>query len=147
MVAMLLAGCSTGAKDSSVGDTQNIEVSGQELEVTPRNVIDPLAGVGVRPPAGSRIIGVEIEFKNTGSKPVTFQPGGLVQLMASWRPMSPTDVGGGPCATDFTFAELEVGPGSTESGCLVYDAPKNVHVTTLRMHSDSNNKKISWKLK
>lgn len=148
MVAALWAsGCGVGVSEKGIGATQSIEVGGQKLEVTPTNMIDPLAGPGVVPDAGFRPIGVEIRFKNLGKKPVTFQPGGLVQLLASWRAMSPTEVGGGICATSFTFDELQVDPGETQSGCLVYDAPLKVHVSTLRMHSDSAQRTISWQAK
>jgi hypothetical protein len=146
MVAMLVAGCGTGMGSKSVGDTQSVEVDKQQVEATPTEVTDPLTGIGVSPPKGSRIVGVKIKFTNTGGKPVSFQPGGLVQLMASWRPMSPTQVDGGPCATSFTFDELTINPGESTEGCLVYDAPSEVKVTSLRMHSNTGRGSASWHL-
>ena len=147
VIAMLLPACGTGMGGKGVGDTQTVQVDRQDIETTPTEVNDPLTGFGVKPPKGSRIIGVKIRFVNKGSSPVSFQPGGLVQLMASWRPMSPTQVDGGPCATTFTFDDLQIKPGETVEGCLVYDAPSKVHVTTIRMHSNSSHASASWKLK
>ena len=146
MVAVIVAGCGTGTDYKRLGDPQVLEVGGQNLTVTPTQIIDPLQGIGVRPEKGFRAVGVKITFINHGSKAVTFQPGALVQLLAAWRPMSPAEVGGGPCATGFTFDDLQINPGQTAEGCLVYDSPTEVHVTKLRMHSDTRKASVTWKL-
>jgi len=146
IAVLACAGCAGGSSSPKIGDSHDIVVNGQPVKATLLSVADPLSGPGVRADKGWRFVGINVRFDNKGKKAIDFQPAARMKLMASWRPMSIGAVQGGPCATDFAFG-VQIKPGASDSGCVVFQAPADVKVTALQMSTGEGNSKVSWDLK
>jgi hypothetical protein len=95
---------------------------GLRMNVRILRVFDPAeAGELDEPPAGKRLVGVEIRLRNVGAKTYSDSPGNGADLVTGGgKAIDATITTGGDCDT---AGSLRVPRGQTRTTCLAFDVP------------------------
>ncbi|MFE0426338.1 DUF4352 domain-containing protein [Streptomyces sp. NPDC058953] len=138
-------------KDAGVGDaiTVNGDEDGQKLSVTLKKISDPGVPIGEfnRPGKGNRLIGIELEIKNTGTVVYADTPALSTEITDTRGRKFETAIAkikGGPSMG----YGLTLQPGLTTLGWLVFEAPKTSKIASVQFGWDGGyaNHKGQWKL-
>jgi hypothetical protein len=141
IAALALAGCSAGPKEpksippppvpangsnrGKLGDPIRLAGSASQMRVTADRLLDPVQ-VGAADATitkGARFAGVFITLQNVGQTNYDESPLADASLVTSGgAKVLGEQVLGGPCAGEFA-SHVEVAPGATRHGCIVFEVP------------------------
>jgi hypothetical protein len=97
-----------------------VVTAGAALEVTLRQVIDPLRGSGAKLQPGTRAVGVIVQIRSSGPAIYDSSATGDVSLVASAGPVTPVLATRGVCRTPLNDFDRYITGGEDRVGCVVF---------------------------
>lgn len=123
-----------------IGATLNVhDSSGNALAVTVSHVVDPATGANefYQPSAGDRFVAVEMNLSNQSSNTISSDANNNVTVIGSDNQAYTADFDSVSDCTNFSSGEFTVLPGSSESGCVVFQLPNAISVKAVQFSFDS----------
>lgn len=118
-----------------IGDAITLtgQEEGERVKVKVIKVIDAVpTGEFDEPESGNRFIGVKIRLRNVGSATYDDSPSNGAELILRNDTQAEEGlVSSGPCSSDFG-SQAKISPGSTQVGCLPFEAKKGVKPRTFQ---------------
>lgn len=114
-------------KKAAVGDVITLEGNedGSKIAVRLLKIVDPVSGGEFdQASKGKRYIGVRVRLSNQGSTTYSDSPSnGASLIMSGDEQADSTLIAGGECSSQFS-SSAKISPGTKQSGCLAFEAPK-----------------------
>jgi hypothetical protein len=125
-------------KVANIGDSITLKGTDTSMKVTVLKVIDPVqAGQFDAAAAGNRYVGIQLRLRNTGDGPYDDSPSnGAELLMRNDTQAESALVSEGQCSSDFG-SSAKIGPGSTQVGCIPFEAKNGLRPKTFQFTLDS----------
>lgn len=117
-----------------IGDSRTLTGNeGEEIEVTPTKVIDPVpAGEDEPLEAGNRFVGVELTLSNVGDADYEDAPSNGAKLITEDdQQADTTTITEGPCSSSFG-SDVKIAPGEQRQGCIPFEVPQGSKVKQLQ---------------
>jgi hypothetical protein len=103
-----------------VGTTQRVDAAGAHLQVTLREVIDPLRGSGAKLQPGTRAVGVIVQIRSSGPAIYDSSATGDISLLVSGGAVTPVLVTRGVCTTPLNDFDRYITAGEDRVGCVAF---------------------------
>jgi|tagenome__1003787_1003787.scaffolds.fasta_scaffold20727080_2 hypothetical protein len=122
----------------TIGTSLLLNGDSTDVRVKLLGVIDPLpAGEFDTPDAGKRLVGVQVAITNVGSDWYDDSPSNGAALITDGdQQADSTIVTDGPCGNEFS-ASAKIAPGSTQQGCIAFEAPAGAALKAFQFTQDS----------
>ncbi|MEZ0069026.1 hypothetical protein ABIA32_005067 [Streptacidiphilus sp. MAP12-20] len=136
------AGAGTGSqsksKSAKVGDTIGLKGMDSTADVTVVKVVDNPAGADefTTPAAGKRFFAVQFRIKDTGGKAYSDSPSNGAKVVDSQGQSYDADVSDTKAGQSFP-ASVNIAPGGSGLGYIVFQVPSNAKITQIQFGLDS----------
>jgi hypothetical protein len=128
-------------KTARLGDPISLTGSGNEkVTITVLKVVNPAHATDgfSTPDAGKHFVGVQVRLTNVGAGSYTDAPSNGAKVLDQQDQSYPADIATTTDAgTDFANGQVDLAPGSTEVGVIVFQIPDGATVSKVQMSLDS----------
>jgi hypothetical protein len=115
-----------------VGTTRRINAGDTQLDVTIKQLIDPLRGSGASLPGQTHAVGVLVEIRNVGSAVYDSSATGDLSVVPSTGAAPPAFAPTGICQTQLRDFDNYITSDEVRDGCVVFDVRNGARVREVR---------------
>ncbi|WP_051945093.1 DUF4352 domain-containing protein [Streptacidiphilus rugosus] len=132
------SGSTSGSKSAKVGDTIALKGMDSTADVTVVRIVDNPAGADEfnTPEAGKRFFAVQFRIKATGSKAYSDSPSNGAKVVDSQGQAYEADISDTKAGQSFP-ASVNIAPGGSGLGFIVFQVPSNAKITQIQFGLDS----------
>jgi hypothetical protein len=119
-------------RGARVGETRRVDAGDTQLEVTVKQLIDPLRDSGASLPHTTHAVGVLVEIRNVGSGVYDSSATGDFSIVPTAGTAPPLFAPSGTCETQLRDFDNYITSGEVRDGCVVFDVGKRARVSEIR---------------